>query len=180
MTGEQLRREYLEIRSKLVSVYQERARLPYANLAKGTEGTEKCGSKGIRGLEEANEQISLAKDKLAKLCEAARAVGKPLKLEAVAQECELSEIEKEILIVLLMKDAGPGCSGGQTYPTGSELLRLFYRHDFEILEARRLLYPDAPLRRNNLITVEDYAESVLNCTFRVPEQMIRRLLEHDA
>jgi hypothetical protein len=60
------------------------------------------------------------------------------------------------------------------------LLKLFFRDDFEVLETRRLLYSDAPLRANGLVVVDEYADSVVQSTFRIPEQMIRRFLEHDA
>ena len=179
MTGEQLHRHYLELCSNLVKMYEERGLLWSATPEKAAEAMEKCDGNDNRGLEELNERISWTKERLGKLREVAKAINESLKLEVVAEECGLSEIEKDMLIVLLMKDAEPRCSGRQTYPTAADLLRLFYRYDFEILEARRLLYPDARLRRNNLLIVEDYAESVLCCTFRLAEQTIRRLLEHD-
>jgi hypothetical protein len=125
-------------------------------------------------------QIDDYKAELDRLCERADALGARFKLEEIAEQCGLSEAEKQILLVLLVLDTMPNRPGEGSGIKGAELLRLFYREESEILEARSLLYSDARLRANGLIVVDEYADSVLQSTFRIPEEMIRVLLEHDA
>ena len=125
------------------------------------------------------ERIQQLRADLGALSEQARALGNPFIIDDMAKRHELSAVEKEIVMVLLMQDAGILGSGKQTSLTGAELLGLFFRDDFAILEARKLLYPNAPLRGNCLIVMDDYAESVLRCTYRVPERTVRALLEHE-
>ena len=170
----ELRRRHLRLCWDLVHAYRERAQIWCEPTDRGTEDGMKPSIKT------AEQRASELKTELRMLCEQAEDLGKRFKVEQMAETYRLSEVEKDILIVLLIQDAGIFGSARGTSLTGAELLGLLFRDDFEILEARRLLYADAPLRHNCLIVIDDYADSVLQSTFRVPEEKIRLLLEHDA
>ena len=170
----ELRRSHLRLCGDLVHAYRERAQIWCQPTETGVEDGMKPPIKT------AEQRVSELKTELRTLCGQAKGLGKRFRLEQMVETYGLSEVERDILIVLLIQDSGIFGSARDTSLTGAELLGLLFQDDFEILEARRLLYADAPLRHNCLIVIDDYADSVLQSTFRVPEEKIRLLLEHDA
>jgi len=177
MEHSELRHRYFELIADLVHTYLKRAELwrrteteRVSAMVGQQEGTAQV-------IEMLTRRIDGQKAEMDRLCEQAGALGARFELEEIAEQYGLSEVEREILLVL---DTVPNKPGEGSGMKGAELLRLFHRHESEILEARSLLYSDAPLRANKLIVVDEYADSVLHSTFRLPEETIRMLLEHDA
>ena len=98
----------------------------------------------------------------------ARAKGRKLSTDRLAEEYELEELDVQILIALLLDDIS--VSGAKTYARGKDILGLLLDDSMSVLDARRHLYTVSPLMRHGLIALSSPPEtSVLDAYFKISE-----------
>jgi hypothetical protein len=108
----------------------------------------------------------------------ARSQGRKFSTERVAEKHDLSPLEVDILLVLLLEDIT--VSGGRTYARGKDILGLLLDDRMSVLDARRHLYSVSPLMRHGLMTLSSPEEtSVLDAYFKISERAAHELTGGD-
>lgn len=123
-------------------------------------------------------RLQLRADRLAERVERKRELaakqGIRFHLDAFAESYSLSSLELSILLQLLVEDIT--VSGQKTYSRGRDLLGILLPDRLDVLEARRSLYPNAPLLREGLVVSSNTAEvTVLDAYFKISEKAIQEL-----
>lgn len=93
-------------------------------------------------------------------------------LRNIQERFGLSELEKKIILILLFEEA----TGYPNVLYGSEILRLFFSNEVEILENRKVFYRDSPLRKNRILILVSPGDTILDSTFKLNERFIREAL----
>ncbi|MBD3175289.1 MAG: AAA family ATPase [Armatimonadia bacterium] len=97
-------------------------------------------------------------------------------LDAFAGRYDLSTLELDILLLLLVEDIT--VSGQKTYSRGRDLLGILLHDRLDVLEARKVLYPTASLLREGLVVSSNTAEAtVLDAYFKISEKAIHELTQ---
>lgn len=126
----------------------------------------------IRGLEADILRVSSRMEAKSAL---SREGGHFFALDRMASKYRLSAIEVDVLLVLLLDDIT--ISGAKTYTRGKDILGLVLGDPMAVLEARRFLYPNAPLFRHGLANTSNLDEgSVLDAYFKITERAVQEIL----
>jgi len=106
----------------------------------------------------------------------ARGEGHQFSVDRMGAKYGLSPLELEILLVLLIEDIS--VSGVRTYSRGKDILGLLLDDHMSVLDARRYLYPGAPLLQQGLASCSTPDEpSVLDAYFKISERAVQELTD---
>lgn len=124
-------------------------------------------------LAELNAQIKELRDEISKTAEEAEKNGCVLELEKICRKYNLSQIEKDVLIVLILYRVPEGAK--MDFPTGTKILDYIAESRADEILSSYIFFDNSPLLKNGLIS-RCYHLEATNSPYYVPEHIMRKIV----
>jgi hypothetical protein len=93
----------------------------------------------------------------------------------VVNEFKLSKKERDIMLLMLFDEA----TDYDNLRQGDDILWCISANEFEVEQNRVFLYKNSPLRKNEVLYMPDKGDTLLDSSFVMSEEYIRKLMGHN-